>query len=284
MSQWIVNVTDETFESEVLERSASVPVVVDFWAQWCGPCRALGPLLENLAGEYDGKFILAKVDTEQAPMSAANFRVQSIPAVYGIRDGKIVDGFLGAIPEPEIRSWLDKLLPSETDMLVAEAKLLAAADVVEAEAKLRRACELDPNHAHAHIELAELLLSEAKLDECAEVVGKLEDRGFLEPEAERVKSALEIQRHGSRSGGVEACRSALSADPGNLTLKIDLAEALAASESHEEALQLALSIVQEDQGDHRERARQTMVDIFRLLPPDSELTAEYRRKLSLALF
>ena len=284
MSQWIVNVTDETFEEEVIERSNTVPVVVDFWAEWCGPCRALGPVLEKLAGEYDGKFLLAKVDTEKAAAAATKFQIQSIPAVYGMREGKIVDGFMGALPEPQIREWLARILPSEADTLLVEALALADSKPAEAEAKLRNAIEIDPKLAAAQIELASLLLAIEKTDEASELIEKLEGRGFLEPEAERVKSALEIQRAGSEKGGVDACRAAVKSDSENLSLQIDLAEALAATGTHEEALQVALSVVQNDFGDHRERARQVMIDIFRVLPPDSELTKDYRRQLSMALF
>ena len=284
MSQWIVNVTDETFEEEVIERSNTVPVVVDFWAEWCGPCRALGPVLEKLAGEYDGKFLLAKVDTEKAPAAATKFQIQSIPAVYGMREGKIVDGFMGALPEPQIREWLVRILPSEADTLLVEAKTLADSDPAEAEAKLRSAIEIDPKLVAAQIELASLLMTLEKTDEASELIEKLEGRGFLEPEAERVKSALEIQRAGSEKGGVDACRAAVKSAPENLSLQIDLAEALAATGTHEEALQIALSVVQNDFGDHRERARHVMIDIFRVLPADSELTKDYRRQLSMALF
>ncbi|MCA9214819.1 MAG: thioredoxin [Planctomycetales bacterium] len=284
MSHWKVNVTDETFESEIVERSKDVPIVVDFWAEWCAPCRALGPLLEKLADEYDGKFVLAKVDTEKAPNASAQFQIQSIPAVFAIRDGKIVDGFMGALPEPQLREWLDRFLPSDAEVLVAEAKALSESNIAEAESKLRNAIELDPRLDAAKIELADVLLKAGKLDESGEIIEQLEARGFLEPEAERVKAALEIKQAGAESGGVDTCREKLAADPGNLTLKTELAEALASAGQHEEALQIALSVVQASTGDDRERARHAMVDIFKILPPDSELASEYRRKLSMALF
>ena len=122
-SPWIIDVTDENFEVEVLERSQTATVVVDFWAEWCGPCRMLGPILEKLAVEFDGNFILAKADTEKASKAAGQFGVQSIPAVYGLRDGQVVDGFMGALPEEQIRQWLQKLMPSMAESLVAEAQV-----------------------------------------------------------------------------------------------------------------------------------------------------------------
>ena len=145
--QWIINVTDDSFESEIIERSNSVPMVIDFWADWCGPCRALGPVLEKLAEEYDGKFILAKVDTEKAPQAATSFQVQSIPAVFAMREGKVVDGFMGALPEPQIREWLTRILPSEAETLLVQAKAIVDSDPAEAESKLRAAIALDPNLA-----------------------------------------------------------------------------------------------------------------------------------------
>ena len=153
-----------------------------------------------------------------------------------------------------------------------------------AEQKLRKAIELDEKLVAAQIELADLMLEQDRLTEAAEIVGQLEARGFLEPEAEKIKSALELKKSGAETGGVDACRAAAEKNPEDLDLKIDLAEALAASGSHEEALQAALEVVQNDFGQHRERARQTMIDIFRVLPADSGLTSEYRRKLSMALF
>jgi putative thioredoxin len=280
----IINVTDSDFEAQVVEKSNEVPVVVDFWADWCQPCRVLGPVLENLAKECEGRFVLAKANTEQAPRSAAKFRVQSIPAVYGLRDGRVVDGFLGAMPERQIRDWLNRFLPSEAELLVARARSIMATCPEEAEVHFRRAAELDPRLAAAPIGLAQLLMDRSREDECRQIIAELESRGFLEPEAERIKAALELKQIGAQSADVAECRTRLAKDPTNTQLQLDLVRALAATSNFTEALPLALSVVHNDRGDLREQARQMMVDIFRLLPADSPDVAEYRRKLSLALY
>jgi putative thioredoxin len=147
-----VDVTDATFQTEVLDRSQATPVVVDLWAPWCGPCRQLGPILEQVIGETDGKVVLAKVNVDDNPQVAAAFRVQGIPAVYALSDGKVVDGFIGAQGEPAVRAFVERLLPSSEDEKVQ--KLLAAGD----EESLRSALEVDPDNHDVIVALAELLV------------------------------------------------------------------------------------------------------------------------------
>lgn len=146
-----IDVTDATFQTEVIERSRTSPVVVDLWAPWCGPCRQLGPILEKVVGETDGQVVLAKVNVDENPQIAASFRVQGIPAVYAVKDGRPVDGFVGAQGEAAVRTFVDKLLPSAEEQQLAE--LVAAGD----EDSLRKALELSPDHPQAVVGLAELL-------------------------------------------------------------------------------------------------------------------------------
>ncbi len=127
-SPFLFEATAENFVNEVIERSHQVPVVVDFWAEWCQPCRMLGPVLERLAIEYDGKFILAKANTEQMPELASGFGVRSIPAVFGIKGGKVVDSFVGVLPEAAVRAWLDGIMPTPAEILLAEAAKLEPTD------------------------------------------------------------------------------------------------------------------------------------------------------------
>src|SRR3954447_15742866 len=144
-----LDVTDATFQTEVIERSQQVPVVVDLWAEWCGPCKTLGPIIEKVVDETRGEVVLTKVDVDANPQIGQAFRVQSIPAVYAIRNGEIVDSLIGAIPEQQVRQWVDGRSPAPS-----EADTLAAAGD---EASLRRALELEPDHAVAVVGLAQLL-------------------------------------------------------------------------------------------------------------------------------
>ena len=296
-SPWVLETRDETFEHDVIARSTTVPVVVDFWADWCQPCRMLGPILDELAEEFGGSFMLVKANTELCPQAAANFRVQSIPAVYGVRDGRVVDGFLGARPSDEIRQWIVNLLPTLAEMLMREGADLVEQDVPAAIDKFQAAQAADERFYPAQIAAAEALRREQEDAAAAEIMEHLAARGFLEPEAERVKARLELHAHASVAAPVATCRERVAAAPDQRELQLDLAAALAGSAPQDtrsgdiahqaelvEALELCLNVIRQEKGDLRERARRTMVDIFRLLPDDSEVVTRYRRNLAMSLF
>lgn len=162
-----VDVTDATFQAEVLDRSAQVPVVVDLWAEWCGPCKQLGPILEQVVAATDGKVVLAKVDVDSSPMVAQQFQVQSIPAVYAIKDSKVIDGFIGAQGEAAVQAFVDRLLPSEEQNEIAE--LLATGDIPS----LRQVLEIDPGNAEAVTRLAELFVADDRADEALELLSRI---------------------------------------------------------------------------------------------------------------
>jgi putative thioredoxin len=163
----VIDVTDATFQTDVLERSRTTPVVVDLWAPWCGPCKTLGPLLESVIGATEGRVVLAKVNVDENPATAQAFRVQSIPAVYAVADGKVVDGFVGAQGPDEVQAFVAKLdgggEPSEIDLL------RAAGD----EASLRQALELDPDHEGVIVDLAELLVGDERPEEALELLARI---------------------------------------------------------------------------------------------------------------
>lgn len=283
-SPWILDATLENFQAEVIDRSHEMLIIIDFWADWCQPCKVLAPILEKLAIEFDGQLLLVKANTEPLQAIAAQFNVQSIPAVFAMRDAQVLDFFEGVLPEDALRDWITRQLPSEAEKLVVEAKALGSEDLAASESKLRAAIELDEKLFTAQIALAENLVEQNRDDDAQAIVDELEKRGFLEPEAERVKASLELRRQGSEAGDVEPCRATLAADPKNTEAKLKLAEALAATQQYEEALQLGLEVVQQDKTNFGEPARVLMVDIFKILPGDSELTGEYRRKLGSALY
>ena len=163
-----IDVTDATFPTEVVERSRQVPVVVDLWAEWCGPCKTLGPILEKVIDETAGKVLLAKVDVDTNQQTAAAFQVQGIPAVYALRDGKVVDGFVGAQPEAVVREFVSRLLPTEEEETVAA--LLAAGD----EASLREVLSREPGNEQGVVALAELLVKRGSDEDKAEALALLE--------------------------------------------------------------------------------------------------------------
>ena len=278
-NQWLINTTDDDFEAVVLEGSKERLVVVDFWAEWCAPCRALGPVLEKLAEEFAGRFVLVKADTDKNQRAAGGFQVSGIPAVFAVIGGEVVDSFQGAMPEPDVRAWIEKQLIG-TQLL--DAKRLAIGDPAKAESLLLAMLEKTPNNSVASITLAELQLAQGRSDDCRAILEQLEKRGFLEPAAEKLKAALELSAKAGLS--VEAARAEADANPKNFQMQLNLAEVLAAHQQYEAAFEICLNLVAVDRKATGEKARALMVDVFRILPEDSELTRDYRRKLSMALY
>jgi putative thioredoxin len=179
-----VDVTDATFETEVLQKSKEVPVVVDLWAPWCGPCKTLGPIIEKVVDATNGKVALVKVNVDENPALSQAFKVQSIPAVYALKDGAVVDGFMGAYPEHAVQQFVDSLLPSEQEQTVAD--LVAAGD----EASLRLALSMEPANEDAIVALAELLVADGSTDEALQLLGRI-------PESERTRRIAAKARVGT---------------------------------------------------------------------------------------
>jgi putative thioredoxin len=257
----VVEVTDATFEEVVVEGSKTRPVVVDMWAAWCGPCRTLTPILEKVADERSGAFLLAKLDTDANPMIAQAFGVQSIPTVIAFKDGEALTGFVGAYPEPEVNRFVDSILPTEADRRAEDARSVeASGDLRAAEEGYREALSEDPDNREAAIGLARILLDRDELDAAEELVS----RHRPDPEAERVHAAIEMRRW-------------LQA-PTDGTL--GQAKRLAASGDLTGGLDGMLQALSED----RDAARDAMVVVFTAVGDDDPLVPEYRRRLAAALF
>ncbi|MDA7980071.1 MAG: thioredoxin [Pirellulales bacterium] len=280
----VFDVSEANFQEEVVDRSHETPVVIDFWAPWCGPCRALGPFLESAAQKSAGKFVLAKVNVDENQKLAVQFSVQGIPAVFAMRDGKIVDSFTGVLPEQKLTEWLAKLQPSEVEQLVAEAKKLLVADPASAEEKLRQALANDPAAHQAKLTLAQLMFSTGNVAAAKELLDELEARGFMEPDAETLRAEIELTERAEMAGDIEQLRATVESSPDDETKKVELAYALFAAGDHEDALKTALAIVERDRQGSGEQAKEAMVTMFRVLGEQNDLTSTYRRQLSMALY
>lgn len=244
-----VEVDEANFAEQVLDRSHEVTVVVDFWAAWCAPCRALGPVLERLASEGAGSWILAKVDTDRNPNLAAAAGVQGIPAVRAFKDGKEIDEFTGAIPEAQVRAWLKGIVPDRAHQLAEEGlESEASGDLSAAEAAFRKALEIDANNSAA---VAGLKRLEIRQDGAAVSQKELVDR--------------------------------LASDPDDVQAATQLAKAGAVNGSDTFYLQL-IGIIDRTQGEARDDARRSLIEVLELLPPSDPRAIAARKELAKVLF
>lgn len=272
----------ENFEREVLEASKTVPVVVDFWAPWCAPCRALKPILEKLEHEYAGRFKLAKVNSDENQELAATFGVRSIPDVMAFKGGKAVSHFLGAQPESQVRAFIEGLLPSPSELERARAReLRAAGDAANAVAALRKAVHLDAKNDLARLDLAELLIQLKQLGEAEAALAHVQPDSNLDARTEALRNALAFARAGGSEDDLEA---KIEANPSDLEARLALAGAYAGRRAWREAMDQLLEILRRDRAWRDGEARKQMLAIFNLAAGETELVSEYRRKLSSALY
>lgn len=271
----LIDVTESDFATSVLEESRRRPVVVDFWAAWCGPCKVLGPTLERLATEGAGNWLLAKVDVDQNPALAQQFGVQGIPTVVAFKDGEAVNRFTGALPEAQVRSFIDSLVPSELDLTAAAAEAaFDRGDSATAEALFRDVLTADGGHEVAGVGLATILLDRNEPAAALDVLARL-------PRSEDVKRLEAAARLWSASGDLEALAAA--AENGSAEDRLAYAKALSVNGDAADAMQILVDLVGE-KGDAAEDARASLVDLFEVLGADNALVSEYRRKLASALF
>ncbi len=283
MSEWIVDINERDFEREVVERSKTVPVVVDFWAPWCGPCRTLGPLLERLATEHEGAFVVAKVNVDENPNLASAAGAQSIPMVLGLRGGEVVAEFVGAQPEAQVREFLARLLPSEGELIATDADALrAAGKLAEAEAAYRRALETEPRCDRALVGLAALLAERGEDAEAVTLIDRVAPGTPWRQDADRLAAAIRVRQAGAVDVG--ALQAKVDANPTDVAARFELAQALAARTDYEAALQHYLEIVSRDRSFRDDGARKAMLDIFELLGAAHETTQRYRSELGKVLF
>ena len=265
----VAEMTDAAFAADVIERSRTLPVVVDFWATWCGPCRQLSPTIERIAADYDGSVVVVKMDVDANPRTAGTFGIQSIPTVMAFKDGKPVDGFLGAQPEAIVRDFFAGLVPSEDDRAVERA---ASMSDEQAAPILREILVRIVDHRGAILALARILGARGQADEAKALLARIPE----DDEVRRVAAAADMAA--SVSSDLDALAAAASSDP---AARVVYGRALAAAGLHTAAFEQLMNALQAGE---RDAARDVMLDMFALLGDEDPLTVRFRRELASALF
>lgn len=281
-----MNTTLATFEQDVINASALMPVLVDFWAPWCGPCKSLGPLLEKLEHEYANRWRLVKVNVDENPQLATHFQVRSIPHVVAFVGGQPVDQFTGVLPENQLRAFIERLVPDP-----AQAEHRMALTALEegqrsvARDHLQAALALDPGFDEARLDLIELLLDEEQIDGArreAELLSPKTTQG-IDVRYNTLKTRLDALDAAAELPPTDALEAAVAANPSDLEARFDLANALIAHRAYEHALEHLLEIVKRDRAFRDDVGRKTMLSVFDLASHRPELVAQWRRKLSAVL-
>lgn len=275
----VIDSTDATFQQDVIERSHELPVIVDCWAPWCGPCRVLGPILEKLAYERDGQVQLVKVNTDENPQVAQALQVQGIPAVFAFAGGRVISQFVGAQPEERVREFFDSLIPSEADLKAAEGyRMLQQNQVPIARLHFQAALEEDPNHEMAGVGLAALLAGIGEIEQAEELAKRWPNN----PTTKGILASIALRQ---AIDGIEPdeIRARAAANPDDAEARYQHGCLLALEGQWQQALDTLLESVRLDRSACDEGARKRLLDIFAVLG-DQPIVAEYRRRLGALLF
>ena len=279
-----VDVDARNFDQEVLEASKDVPVVIDFWAPWCGPCKVLKPMLEKLAADYGGKFKLVKVNSDECLDLAQEFGVRSIPDVRAIRNGKQVGAFVGALPMPQLRAFIDKLIPSPSELeRVRGIEFRAAGKPLEAISAFRKALELDAGNDSARLDLAEALIEQRELDAAEALLAAIQPDPVRDARVQALRQAIAFAHSGESGPGEEELSRRIAAAPEDLESRLQLAGLHAGHGRYRQAMDELLEIIRRKKDFEDGAARKQMVALFSLVTEDG-LVSEYRKKLASALF
>ena len=290
---YVTEVVTENFMSDVIEKSKEKPVIVDFWAPWCEPCKQLTPIIEKLVNEKNGNVILAKMNIDESPEVAQQLKIQSIPAVMAFSDGQPVDGFIGVQPEKNISDFVNKITAlnkssSSEENLEAGRKYIEKNNFEEASIILTEVLKIEPDNISAKSLLARCLLRNNQINEAIEIINNLPNEAEKNQDYISVRSEIEIQKNIMENpiveGQEEVLKEKLKANPGNHQIRLELAILLTSSGEHEAAINELLQIVEADPKWDDGKARKQLVEIFNILGSQNDLVIEGRKKLSSMLF
>ena len=284
-SAHVFDATTAGFETDVLQKSLQVPVLVDFWAEWCGPCKSLGPILEKLADDFHGAFLLAKVDTEAEPQIASAFQIRSIPTVFLVQGGQIVDGFQGALPEGQVREFLKHhgIEPAAPAADEAPIDVAAPVDPHAEVQRLRKAIEGEPDKAELKLDLALALLQTGGAREAETLLDALPANLSTDDRAVKARARLGFAALLDNAPPAEVLDAAIAANPADLRARHLLGAQRLVAGRNEEALEQFIEMLRSDRNFEDGLPRKTLIDAFRVID-DAELVSRYRRRMSALLF
>jgi putative thioredoxin len=291
-SPHIKDSTLETFAADVLDASRTVPVIVDFWAPWCGPCKTLGPALEKAVADANGAVKLVKVNIDENQEIARQLRIQSIPTVYAFKNGQPVDGFMGAVPESQIRTFVQQLAGGEAhggadhaaDVLAAADEAFAAGDIATAAQAYGHVLQDEPGHPKAVAGLARCYLKTGDIERARKTLQLVRPDGASDEAVRAVEAELKLREHAPDTGDTAALAAKVAADPNDHQARYDLAVALDAKGDRDGALNALLDIVKRERKWNDEAARKHLVTLFEAMGPTDPRTIDARRRLSAILF
>ena len=276
----ITDVTSETFQAEVIERSSDVPVLVDFWADWCGPCQMLLPVLKKLVAEYDGKFVLAKVNTDEQRELAKTHGIRSLPTMHIYRHGKLAEEILAAQSEATLRVALDRYIERPSDRLRTSAReLFGQGKQDEALALLEGACQHEPDNHQLTLDYAELAMQAGQLDKAESLIAALPHNVRDETDAMRMRTLLDFMLTVKDAPAVAALEETVDSEPDNLEARYQLGAAYVLNENFENALETFMQLLQRDPSFRDDAGRKGLLAVFELLDNAGDLVTRYRRKL-----